>query len=66
MAVKMLRKKLTRGKSSSELSTFDKERIDRIIEKKKKVIGRMAMKLTTKIRKIEQTRLHHTNFTKGQ
>jgi nicotinic acid mononucleotide adenylyltransferase len=65
LAVNVLRKKLLRGKDLSSLSSAERDRIDRIIEKKKKVIGRMAMKLTTKIRDIEKNRLSHKNFTKG-
>lgn len=64
LAVNLMRKKLLRGKSAQGLSTNEKERIDRIIEKKKKVIGRMAMKLTQRVRQTEKDRLSHKHFTK--
>ena len=58
-----IKKKLLKGRDLSTLSTSERERIDRIIEKKKTVIGRMAMKLTPRIRQIEKERLSHKNFT---
>lgn len=64
LAVNLLRKKLLRGRSFSTLAVSEKERIERLIEKKKKLISRMAMKLTSKIRKIENDRLSHKNYTK--
>lgn len=64
LAIHILKKKLMRGQDPAHVSLSDKERIERIVEKKKKVIDRMAMKLTSRIRKIEQTRLSHKNFTK--
>jgi hypothetical protein len=64
MAVNIIKKKLTKGRDISSLSSTEKERIDRIVEKRKKVIGRMAMKLTSKIRQIEKERLSHKNYTK--
>mgnify|MGYP003336356448 FL=1 len=66
LAVNNMKKKLLKGRDLSTLSTTEKERIDRIIEKKKTVIGRMAMKLTPRIRQIEKERLSHKNFTQGK
>ena len=63
LAVNIMRKKLLKGRSSSSLPTSERERIDRIIEKRKSTIGRMAMKLTPKVRQIEKDRLSHKNFT---
>ena len=64
MAVNVLRKRLLRGQDATKVSTSERERIDRRIEKSRKVIDRMAMKLTSKVKKLEKTRLTHKNFTK--
>ena len=42
----------------------EKERIERTIQKRKKVIDRMALKLAPRIRKIENDRLSHKKVTK--
>lgn len=63
MAVHLMRKKLLKGAIYEKLSVGEKARIDKIIEKKAAVIGRMAMKLAPKVRKFEQERLSHNQFT---
>jgi len=65
MAVNMFRRKLAKGRDVSTMSTTERERIDRMVEKRKTAIGRMALKLTTKIRQLEKNRLSHKNYTKG-
>jgi len=37
----------------------------KVIEKRKKIIGRLAMRLAPRVRKIEKARLSHTKFTQG-
>ena len=59
LAINLIKKKLLKGRDPAHLSTTEKERIDRIIEKKKKVIGRLAMKLTSRVRQTEKERLTH-------
>ena len=57
MAVSLMKKKLAR-KPLNKLSTQEKERIERIIQRKKSVLNKMALKLVPRIRGIENTRLH--------
>ena len=64
MAVHLIRKKILKGRDYDTLSTSERERIDKIVEQRAKVIARLAMRLAPKIRKIEQTRLSHKQFTK--
>lgn len=59
LAVNMMKKKLLKGRDASTLSTTERERIERVIEKKKNLIGRLAMKLTSKVRQTEKERLSH-------
>jgi hypothetical protein len=59
LAVSMFKKKMLKGRDPSKLSSTEHERIDRIIEKKKKLIGRLALKLTSKVRQTEKNRLSH-------
>jgi hypothetical protein len=59
-AINALKAKLAR-KPLSQLTVQEKERIERIVAKKKKLIDKAAMKLVPKIRKIENARLHPIN-----
>lgn len=63
MAVNLIKKKLLKGMAYGQLSTTEKSRIDKLVEARAKVIGRIALKLAPKIRKLEQTRLSHKSYT---
>lgn len=65
LAVKLMKKRLLRGRDLNTLSVGEKERIERVIQKRKQVVGRVAMKLVPRIRKIEKARLSHSKVTKG-
>jgi hypothetical protein len=63
LAVNLMKQKLAR-KPLNKLTVGEKERIERIIAKRKATINRIAMKLAPKIKKIETDRLTHRSFTK--
>ncbi len=65
LAIKLMKSRLLRGRDASKISVGEKERIERIIERRKAVIGRIAMRLSPRVRKIEKARLSHTKYTKG-
>ena len=56
LAIKMMKTKLAR-KPLSQLSTSEKERIESIVARRKKVLNRIAMKLVPRIKKVESQRL---------
>jgi hypothetical protein len=58
-----MKKRIAR-KPLNKLSTAEKERIEKIIQRRKTVINRLAMKLTSRVRKIENDRLAHHKYTK--
>jgi nicotinamide mononucleotide adenylyltransferase len=64
MAVNMMKMRIAK-KPLNTLSVGEKERIERIIAKRKVVIGRIAMKMAPRVRKIENDRLVHRTYTKG-
>ena len=64
LAIKLLKKRLAK-KPLDKLSVGEKERIERIIAKRKPLLKRIAMKLVSRIRKIETARLTHKKATKG-
>jgi len=65
LAIKLMKKRLVRGRDPSKLSVGEKERIERMIEKRKAIIGRVAMRLVSRVRKVEKARLSHSKYTKG-
>jgi nicotinic acid mononucleotide adenylyltransferase len=65
LAIKLMKTRLLRGRDPTKVSVGEKERIERTIEKRKVVIGRLAMRLAPRVRKIEKARMTHTKFTQG-
>ncbi len=65
LAVKMLKKRLLRGRDLSKLSVGEKERVEKIIQQRKPLINRLAMRLAPRVRKVEKARLSHGKVTKG-
>lgn len=59
LAVKLMKQRIAR-KPLASLSTSEKERVEAIVAKRKKLIDRLAMKLVSRVKKIEQQRLHHS------
>ena len=64
MAINMMKLKIAK-KPLNKLSVSEKERIERMIAKRKVVINRIAMKMVPKVRKTENDRLVHRTYTKG-
>lgn len=64
LAVKLMKKRMLRGRDPSKISVGEKERIERVIQKRKAIVGRLAMKLAPRVRSIEKARLSHKTFTK--
>ncbi len=65
LAIKLMKKRLLRGRDPSKISVAEKERVERVIEKRKNIIGRLAMRLAPRVRKIEKARMSHSKYTKG-
>ena len=65
LAIKLMKKRLTRGRDPKTLSVGEKERIERVLERRKAVIGRIAMRLAPRVRKVEKARLSHSKYTQG-
>ena len=64
LAVIMLKKKIAK-KPLNTLSVAEKERIERVIQNRKAVISRIALRLAPRVKKIENDRLTHSSYTKG-
>jgi hypothetical protein len=58
LAVKLMKERIAR-KPLDKLSVSEKERVEAIVQKRKAVVNRLAMKLVSRVKKIEQNRLQH-------
>ena len=63
LAINLLKQRLAR-KPLANLTVSEKERIEKVVQKRKAVINRLAMKLVGRVRNIENARLTHRTFTK--
>ena len=62
LAIRLVKQRLAK-KPLNKLSVGEKERLERIIQKRKQLIGRVAMRLVPRIRKVESGRLAHKKVT---
>lgn len=58
LAVKLMKTKLAKGRPFATIGFNERARIERILARKSKFISRLALKLTSRIRSIEKTRLN--------
>ena len=62
LAIKLMKKRMLRGRDYTKISVGEKERIERVITKRKQVIDRVALKLIPRIRNVEKARLSHHKY----
>jgi hypothetical protein len=65
LAIKLMKQRLLRGRDISKLSVGEKERIERALEQRKAIIGRIATRLVPRVRKVEKARMSHSKYTQG-
>lgn len=65
LAIKLMKKRILRGRDPSKISVGEKERIEKLMAKRKDIINRVAQKLVARVRKVEKARMSHGKVTKG-
>jgi phosphopantetheine adenylyltransferase len=63
LAVNLMKQRIIR-KPVANMTVQEKERAEAIIARRKEAVGRLAMKLAPRVRKIENDRLSHSKVTK--
>jgi phosphopantetheine adenylyltransferase len=63
LAVNLMKQRIIR-KPVAQMTVQEKERAEAIIARRKEAVGRLAMKLAPRVRKIENDRLSHSKVTK--
>lgn len=65
LAIKLIKKRIAR-KPLNKLSVSEKERIEAMLAKRKQLINKLAMRLVSRVRQVERSRLSHSKYTKGK
>jgi len=64
MAVSALKKRLLRGQNASKISVGEKERVERFIQQRRKVVDRLAARMVSRVKQVEKARMSHKKYTK--
>jgi hypothetical protein len=65
LAIKLMKKRMLRGRDPSKISVSEKEQIEKRIAGNKSTVNRVAAKLVTRIRKVEKARMSGGKAQKG-
>lgn len=64
MAVSAMKKRLLKGRNPSKVSVGEKERVERFIAQRKKIVDRLSARMVTRVKQVEKARMSHKKFTK--
>lgn len=64
MAVSAMKKRLMRGTNPAKASIGQKERVERFIAQRKKIVDRLAARMVSRVKQVEKARMSHKKFTK--
>jgi len=64
MAVSALKKRLLRGQNPNKISVGQKERIERFIQQRRKIVDRLSTRMVSRVKQVEKARMSHKKFTK--
>jgi hypothetical protein len=65
LAIKLIKKRMLRGRNPSKVSVGDKEQIEKQLAKRKDLVNRVAQKLVVRVRKVEKARMSKGKVKKG-
>lgn len=64
MAVSALKKRLLKGQNPQKISIGEKERVERFIAQRRKIVDRLATRMVSRVKQVERARMSHKKFTK--
>ncbi len=65
LAIKLIKKRMLRGRNPAKVSVSDKERIEKQLSKNRKLVDRVAQKLVVRVRRVEKSRMSKGKSKKG-
>ena len=64
MAISAMKKRLLKGRNPQKVSVGEKERVERFIAQRKKIVDRLSARMVTRVKQVEKARMSHKKFTK--
>jgi hypothetical protein len=64
MAISSMKKRLLKGRNPQKVSVGERERVERFIAQRKKVVDRLSARMVTRVKQVEKARMSHKKFTK--
>jgi hypothetical protein len=64
MAISAMKKRLLRGQNPQKVSVGQKERVERFIQQRRKIVDRLATRMVSRVKQVEKARMSHKKFTK--
>ena len=64
MAVSAMKKRLLKGRNPAKVSVGEKERVERFIQQRRKIVDRLSARMVQRVKQVEKARMSHKKFTK--
>ena len=64
MAISAMKKRLLKGRNPQRVSVGEKERVERFIAQRRKVVDRLSARMVSRVKQVEKARMAHKKFTK--
>ena len=64
MAISAMKKRLLRGQNPQKVSIGQKERIERFIHQRRKIVDRLSTRMVSRVKQVEKARMSHKRYTK--
>jgi hypothetical protein len=64
MAISAMKKRLLKGRNPQKVSVGEKERVERFIAQRRKVVDRLSARMVSRVKQVEKARMSHKKFTK--
>jgi hypothetical protein len=64
MAISAMKKRLLKGRNPQKVSVGEKERVERFISQRRKIVDRLSARMVSRVKQVEKARMSHKKFTK--
>jgi hypothetical protein len=64
MAISAMKKRLLKGRNPQKVSVGEKERVERFIAQRRKIVDRLSARMVSRVKQVEKARMSHKKFTK--
>lgn len=64
MAVSAMKKRLLKGRKPQQISVGEKERVERFIQQRRKIVDRLATRMVSRVKQVERSRMQGKRYNK--